>query len=273
MLSLRCMAQIVSTPLGPRLRAGEDMLDGAPAGQREAARRALQAKRVELVTGALVSGVERLDARAAPGPPDAGPDAGRRLVHLKASGRAGHEVRPAGLLPVIGVNRTLVSRLNLHKKPYNFVELVDRAGARAPSAQPGRAGAQCSFNLNPDLTLSALQARQPALEADLVLWTAGGAPATSSENASDAGTVKRGRLALPFPADGKGAIETDATLRVARPLASPGCNHAHHSMSQLPVIHVDLLTLCCNQFQLYTFCSNRSIHCMSAPARACSRMV
>ncbi len=118
-------------------RAGEDMLDGAPAGQREAARRALQAKRVELVTGALVSGVERLDARAAPGPPDAGPDAGRRLVHLKASSRAGHEVRPAGLLPVIGVNRTLVSRLKLQKQVCNFVEVVDRAGARAPSAQPG----------------------------------------------------------------------------------------------------------------------------------------
>jgi len=117
------------------------MLDGAPAGQREAARRALQAKRVELVTGALVSGVERLGARAALGPPDAGPDAGRRLVHLKASGRAGHEARPAGLLPVIGGGRTLVSRLYV-RTPVPLCGVGGqgwRMGAQPPGGMPRNA--------------------------------------------------------------------------------------------------------------------------------------
>ena len=118
---------------------------------------------------------------------------------------------------------------------YHFVVLVDRAGAWAPSPQAGCPGTRCGYYPNPNFTLSTLQARQPALEADLVLWTAGSGPATSSEDAGDAGAAKRGRLARPFPADGKGAIETDATLRVAR---TPGQSfqHAHHSMSQLPVM-------------------------------------
>ena len=41
--------------------------------------------------------------------------------------------------------------------------------------------------------------------ADLVLWTAGSGPATRSSG---------GALALPFPADNRGALRTDATLRV-----------------------------------------------------------
>ena len=42
-----------------------------------------------------------------------------------------------------------------------------------------------------------------------MLWTAGSGPATSSDAPSGSG-----RLALPFPADRRGAIETDTTLRV-----------------------------------------------------------
>ena len=63
---------------------------------------------------------------------------------------------------------------------------------------------------------SALQAHQQALEADLVLWTAGSGPATTSDSPADsgAGAGKSGRLAMPFPADRRGAIETDAMLRV-----------------------------------------------------------
>lgn len=53
------------------------------------------------------------------------------------------------------------------------------------------------------------QAHEQALEADLVLWTAGSGPATTSDAPSGSG-----RLALPFPADRRGAIETDTTLRV-----------------------------------------------------------
>ena len=61
-----------------------------------------------------------------------------------------------------------------------------------------------------------MQAHQQALEADLVLWTAGSGPATTSDSPADsgAGAGKSGRLAMPFPADRRGAIETDATLRV-----------------------------------------------------------
>jgi NADH dehydrogenase FAD-containing subunit len=47
-----------------------------------------------------------------------------------------------------------------------------------------------------------------ALEADLVLWAAGQAPAPRADAAAAA--------ALPFPADARGATETDATLRVLR---------------------------------------------------------
>ena len=53
------------------------------------------------------------------------------------------------------------------------------------------------------------QAHEQALEADLVLWTAGSGPATTSD-----APAASGRLALPFPADRRGAIETDTTLRV-----------------------------------------------------------
>ena len=42
-----------------------------------------------------------------------------------------------------------------------------------------------------------------------MLWTAGSGPATTSDAPSGSG-----RLALPFPADRRGAIETDTTLRV-----------------------------------------------------------
>lgn len=49
-----------------------------------------------------------------------------------------------------------------------------------------------------------------------MLWTAGSGPATTSDSPADngAGAGKSGRLAMPFPADRRGAIETDATLRV-----------------------------------------------------------
>lgn len=43
--------------------------------------------------------------------------------------------------------------------------------------------------------------------ADLVLWTAGSGPVTK---------VDAPALSLPFPANKRGAMETDATLRVMR---------------------------------------------------------
>jgi NADH dehydrogenase FAD-containing subunit len=45
------------------------------------------------------------------------------------------------------------------------------------------------------------------LEADLVLWTAGSSPVTKE------GVSKQG-LKLPFPSTTRGAVKTDATLRV-----------------------------------------------------------
>ena len=69
------------------------MLDGAPAGQREAARRALQAKGIQLVPDALVTSVQRVgpptdpSAHASePGAHGGDGDVGRRRVHLKVGG-------------------------------------------------------------------------------------------------------------------------------------------------------------------------------------------
>ena len=76
-----------------------DMLDGAPGGQREAARRALQAKGVQLVPDALVTSVQRAGPPTDPGAHASDPgahggdgDVGRRQVHLKVGG-SGPEAR------------------------------------------------------------------------------------------------------------------------------------------------------------------------------------
>lgn len=84
------------------------MLDGAPAGQREAARRSLQAKGIEVVTDALVTRVERASTPPAAangaGPSgDSDRDAGRRRVHLKLGGpgpavRQRIHVKPGGFM-------------------------------------------------------------------------------------------------------------------------------------------------------------------------------
>lgn len=81
-----------------------DMLDGAPAGQREAARRALQAKGIQLVPDALVTSVQRVGPPTDPGAHASDPgahggdgDIGRRRVHLKVGG-PGPEARAHGCM-------------------------------------------------------------------------------------------------------------------------------------------------------------------------------
>ena len=76
-----------------RMRTVGDMLDGAPAGQREAARRALQAKGIEMLADSLVTSVERLGQAGLPAAHSTDSDAGRRLVRLKSGGK-GPEVLP-----------------------------------------------------------------------------------------------------------------------------------------------------------------------------------
>ena len=84
------------------------MLDGAPAGQREAARRALQAKGIQLVPDALVTSVQRVGPPTDPGAHASDPgahggdgDVGRRRVHLKVGG-SGPEARARFCTPPHG---------------------------------------------------------------------------------------------------------------------------------------------------------------------------
>ena len=84
------------------------MLDGAPAGQREAARRALQAKGIQLVPDALVTSVQRMGPPTDPGAHASDPgahggdsDVGRRRVHLKVGG-SGPEARARCCTPLPG---------------------------------------------------------------------------------------------------------------------------------------------------------------------------
>ena len=58
------------------------------------------------------------------------------------------------------------------------------------------------------------------LEADIVMWTAGQAPVSHAHqeegNGSSNDKNEKKQLALPFPMDSRGAMQTDPTLRVIR---------------------------------------------------------
>ena len=63
-------------------------------------------------------------------------------------------------------------------------------------------GAQKVLQVNCDVTWQ-------VFEADMVLWTAGSRPMTQTDTDNPSRT-----LSLPFPADKRGALRTDPTLRV-----------------------------------------------------------
>lgn len=132
------LAAAVAEKLGGRGRiqlvtTASDILAESPAGQRDAARRALQDSNISMLTSAAVTEVR---VAAAGGAEATSTDTAKRLVYVKdASGQT------------------------------------------------------------------------EILEADLVVWTAGQAPVPRVEASS---------LALPFPMDQRGAMQTDPTLRVLR---------------------------------------------------------
>ena len=91
------------------VHAGGDILDGSPAGQREAARRALQAQGVEIIADALVTRVERASSAehlvteqpsssqpASSGPSSSPQEPYRKAVHVKV---AGSQSKARPLLP------------------------------------------------------------------------------------------------------------------------------------------------------------------------------
>ena len=111
-----------------RMRTVGDMLDGAPAGQREAARRALQAKGIEMLADSLVTSVERLSQAGSPAAHSTDSDAGRRLVCLKSGGK-GPEVPPGMCSLISGFSNLplcFLRFLHLCCQPFPFASHLHR---------------------------------------------------------------------------------------------------------------------------------------------------
>ena len=248
---------------------GGDILGGSPAGQREAARRALQAQGVEIIADAMVTRVERASsaqqpeqlvtgapstsqpAFAGPSPPSSSPaEPYRKAVHVKLAGGPVQGRRPCLLVSRSAVHhpcapgpdiacmvacfrrRSFVCAPPREKHNRNPSMLLQGTFAsllldshrceqsatwlRNPGSGWGQDPACPSCTTAAAHTQSSEQAGGPQnwrrplaqlVEADLVLWTAGSEPVTRA-GVSDA------TPSLPFPANERGALRTDPTLRV-----------------------------------------------------------
>ena len=176
-------------------------MESSPLGQREAARRTLQEQGVDIISNAFVT---RVEAGEQPPMPEASTsDSGRRVVHLKLPGEQQQVISYFPLAVYYALNCPdyigQVAQANVRQQLPMVHSSTPSNSMRHchTGTELRRVGSYCSL----------LGVILQVLQADLVLWTAGSGP-VSKEG------VGEGALKLPFPANDKGAVRTDATLRV-----------------------------------------------------------
>jgi demethylphylloquinone reductase len=154
--------------------ATQDILQGAPEGQRDAARRALVDEGVSIMRDAAVSEIRLAGA------PSSSDSTSTGQPSTSSNGGSSESARSSASSSATASTTDGASRKRL-------VYVKRGPGSSTSSSTTAR-------NSSMDI-----------LEADLVLWAAGQAPVPKIEASS---------LSLPFPTDRTGATQTDQTLRV-----------------------------------------------------------